>query len=593
MKSPASPRNIYDLLQQATDRHPQATAITYIEQLDPSLVDRRYNYSELLTNINRTVRLLQQVLSSSRGVVSILLPSTPETQFILWGAETAGIANPINPLLSEEALASLMNKAETEVILALGPNPSSDIWQKVEAVAPKVPSLKQVYSVGFSAGDATPHFEEELGNYSGAPIPSESLPDGDDICAYFHTGGTTGTPKLAMHSHGNQVAAVEAVNQSMPAQQGDVRLNGLPMFHVAGSMVVGLAALASGANILLPTMAGLRNPEVVKRCWDLVEHYRIKVMGGIPTSMGAFAQIPLAGQDIDSLDYLVTGGAMVTPAVVKAVESLTGKSLYQVYGMTETAGVISISDMENTPTPGSCGLPGQGIEVRIDGANGEPNKTGEICVRGDNVFQGYLGHSEEALDEGWLRTGDLGCLNDRGELFITGRAKDLIIRSGHNIDPAVIENCLENHPAVALAAAVGKPDHYAGELPVVFVELKTGHKASEDELREFAMANIDERPACPKQVFVIDEMPKTAVGKIHKPALRLSATKTAVMDSIRAELPTEEANEGVAVEGVITLQGDMRLAVHVAAQDKISGIQKVCQNIAEKLNLAITVSGSS
>lgn len=177
------------------------------------------------------------------------------------------------------------------------------------------------------------------------------------------------------------------------------------------------------------------------------------------------------------------------------------------------------------------------LEVRIE--------QGEICVRGPTVSPGYLGSDRAGCTDGWLRTGDLGRLDDRDNLFITGRAKDLIIRSGHNIDPALIEGCLERHPDVAMAAAVGMADEYAGELPVVYVQLRAGATASAESLLAYAAEHIDERPACPKRVIILDALPVTAVGKVFKPRLREDITvrllnerlvKMAISAVVQAEL---------------------------------------------------------
>jgi len=245
----------------------------------------------------------------------------------------------------------------------------------------------------------------------------------------------------------------------------------------------------------------------------LVEHYGITISGGIPTSVAAMLDVPVGSHDISSLRFMISGGAPVPAALCEQLRESTGLNLYQAYGMTEAAGVITLPNLQCPSIPGSAGHVSGAMQVRID-------SSGEICVQGPTVFPGYLGQSESPLDDGWLRTGDLGRLDDQGNLFITGRAKDLIIRSGHNIDPALIENCLESHPQVSLAAAVGMPDEYAGELPVVFVQLRQGGVASVDELRQYAFDNIAERPACPKQIFLVDKLPVTAVGKIIKHRLR-------------------------------------------------------------------------
>jgi fatty-acyl-CoA synthase len=178
--------------------------------------------------------------------------------------------------------------------------------------------------------------------------------------------------------------------------------------------------------------------------------------------------------------------------------------------------------------------------VRIAGLNadGQPTDSelgagdkGMVLYHGPNLFSGYLDAAETARSftpDGWLITGDVGFLDEQGRLHLTGRAKDLIIRGGHNIDPKVIEDALGAHPAVALCAAVGAPDAYAGELPVAFATLKPGCTVSEAELLAFTAERVDEGPAKPKSITVLNAMPVTNVGKIYKPELRTLATGAVV-----------------------------------------------------------------
>jgi fatty-acyl-CoA synthase len=157
-----------------------------------------------------------------------------------------------------------------------------------------------------------------------------------------------------------------------------------------------------------------------------------------------------------------------------------------------------------------------------------------MTVAGPNVTPGYRDSAQNAgsLRDGWLDSGDLAYTDEQGRLYIAGRSKDLIIRSGHNIDPQMIENALQSHPAVALAAAVGQPDRYAGELPVCYVALRPNMQASAEELRQFAEPLIAERPAWPKRIVIIDAMPMTSVGKIFKPLLRSDAIRRVVVEDV-------------------------------------------------------------
>ncbi|AOE83872.1 AMP-binding protein [Pseudomonas sp. TCU-HL1] len=505
-----APSTVYELLQASSARYPERTALTFIHSLGTEIGEQNFSYAAFFAQLNRSARLLLDLAGTRKPVITLLLPNIPQSQCLLWAAASIGIANPINPLLNEEALASLMEKAGTDLVVALGPAEGSDLWQRALGAALRLPNLPKCVSVLTQAGEF--HYDSLLENYDDDALELALLPRPEDIAAYFHTGGTTGLPKLARQTHANQVAAAYAYRARMAAGPEDVALNGLPIFHVAGALVNSLGGLANGLRMLLPTLGGFRNPEVVRQHWRLVEHYRITLSGGIPTSVAAMLEVPIGGHDIGSLRYMLSGGAPVPAALCEKVKALTGLELYQAYGMTECTGVIALPNLEKPAIPGSAGHVAAPIEVKIDG--------GEICVRGPTVFAGYLGQDVPPLEDGWLRSGDLGHLDADGNLFITGRAKDLIIRSGHNIDPALIENCLESHPAVSLAAAVGMPDEYAGELPVVFVQLRQGQTASVDELQQYAFDHIAERPACPKRVFLVDALPVTVVGKIFKQRLR-------------------------------------------------------------------------
>ncbi|MCV6624870.1 MAG: AMP-binding protein [Cellvibrionaceae bacterium] len=557
--TPAAQRypSIYHFLAATAEAQPEHTALRLITALEPAIDSHSVSYRELMQNINRSARLLQALSGKARPVCSFLLPNIPQAHYAMWGAESVGVVNPLNPLLNEEALANLMSLADTDVVIALGPNPASDIWQKAQAVVARLDKPVTLLSALLPA-EGYRQFESLLPHYSDEPLAEAELPGLDHIASYFHTGGTTGTPKLAQNTHRNQLACVDLQHQSMQLGQDDRLINGLPLFHVAGSMVNSLACLCAGAEVILPTVAGFRDPTVIAKHWQLVQQYRVTVSGGIPTSVAAMVDTPVGDADISSLKYLIGGGAPVSAPLCEDVRRVLGRELYQIYGMTECAGGITMPELSAPSVPGSAGHVSDLIQVQIDGVNAV-GASGEVLVKGDVVFPGYLGHSDNPLQDGWLRTGDLGHIDAAGYLFITGRAKDVIIRSGHNIDPALIENCLEQHPAVAMAAAVGKPDDYAGELPVAFVQLYEGKSVDEAELMAFAADNIAERPACPKFIRVLPSLPTTAVGKVHKPSLRGQASIVALQEQLPGlsgcQLSATQLNSGamqVTVSGADT-----------------------------------------
>ena len=286
-----------------------------------------------------------------------------------------------------------------------------------------------------------------------------------------------------------------------------------------------------------PTPAGYRGEGVFDNFWKLVERWNITFIITVPTAIAALMQRPV-NADVSSVKTAFSGSSPLPVELFKRFEKATGVTIVEGYGLTEATCLVSVNPVDGPKKIGSIGVPLAYSKVRIldcdaDGAIKKEmavDEIGEICVSNPGVFAGKT-YVEPDRNKGlfadgiFLRTGDLGRVDADGYLWITGRAKDLIIRGGHNIDPAIIEEALAGHDAVAMVGAIGQPDRFAGELPCVYVELVKGAKTSEKELLEFAAAHIPERAAQPKHVEIIPEMPKTAVGKILKNELRKLAIR--------------------------------------------------------------------
>jgi fatty-acyl-CoA synthase len=289
--------------------------------------------------------------------------------------------------------------------------------------------------------------------------------------------------------------------------------------------------------MVVPTITLFRNPEVIRNYWKIIEHFKVTTTGGVPTVLAAVTQVPIGDTDISSLRYCGTGAAMLPPELAARWERLTGHKIHETLGMTEITGVSTTTPLGASGPAGSVGfrLPHMQLRIVVMDEHGQPTdqdvapgEPGIVLYKAPNVFAGYLNpkDNEKAFTpDGWLISGDMGFLDEQERLQLSGRSKDLIIRSGHNIDPKVIEDAVGSHPAVQFAAAVGAPDAYAGELPVVFAVLKDGQHATPEALMAHAATRVDEPPARPKRVFVIDAMPMTNVGKIYKPDLRAMAAQ--------------------------------------------------------------------
>ena len=576
------PRSTYELIRNSAHAFGDKTALTFLTTAEPGAPVVRWSYAQLLARVHQTANALHRLGLQVGDAVAVLLPGCLEYHLALWGGAAAGIVQPLNPLLSDEKLASLMHAAQARVLIAWGDDSTdgdSGLWAKALRVRAHVPTLRTVLRVAPHGEMAAPTLPTGCADFHQliAAEPDDRLVSGrriapSDIAAYFHTGGTTGAPKLARHSHGAQVFTAWACVQMQGVRVDDVGLNGYPLFHVAGVLPGALTSLSAGAETVIPTPALFRNKAVIANYWKLVQTHQVTVLSGVPTVLAALANVPVGDADTSTLRYGRTGAAPMPSDLAARLKKLIGIQVHESLGMTEMAGISSITPPGMVAPPGCVGIRLPYTQWRIvaldeqGGASSRelpPGESGMLLFKSPNLFSGFLdeadnqhaftgrspgrpkdertplgGLAEPGLgaedDIGWLATGDLGFIDEQERLHLSGRSKDLIIRSGHNIDPKVIEDALAAHPAVQLCAAVGAPDAYAGEVPVVFATLIPGASASEAALLEFVCAGVDEPPARPKRVTILADMPMTNVGKIYKPDLRVLAAQAVAATSPQA-----------------------------------------------------------
>jgi fatty-acyl-CoA synthase len=577
-------RSTYEIFRSAGQAFGGKTALTFLRTGNPADEPIRWSYAELLARIHQTANMLHALGVGPGDAVAVLLPGCLEYHLALWGGEAAGIVQPLNPLLTDEKLVALMTAARAKVLIAYGSDAESGMWSKAMRLRGQVPTLTTVLRVAphdeppGSAGplpDGVAEFDVLR-----AAQPSDRLVSGrdiapGDIAAYFHTGGTTGAPKLARHSHGAQVFTAWASVQVAGMNENGISINGYPLFHVAGVLPASLASLSAGVEVIIPTPSLLRNKEVIANYWKLVEKYRPTSLSAVPTVLAALANVPLDGADISSIVYCRTGAAVLSPELAARFERLFGLHVHESLGMTEMAGISTITPPGVDGPAGCVGFALPYMQMRIVALDENGNASdrdlpageqGMVLFKSPNLFSGFVDPADNAkafTPDGWLATGDLGWIDAEGRLNLSGRSKDLIIRSGHNIDPKVIEDAIGAHPAVQLCAAVGAPDAYAGELPVVFATLVPGASATEEELLAFTAARVDEAPAKPRSVVVIEQMPVTNVGKIYKPELRAMAASRVVAAIV--EQACGELGVDPAARPHVAHEGERLVAVRIDA----------------------------
>ncbi len=581
----------YTLLSECARRFGDTTALEFLLQGLPDEPSQTVSYAQLGQQITRTANLLNKLGVGEKDSVSIILPILPQTHFAIWGSQAAGISNPINPMLEAEHIGEIIDAAASKVLICLGHSAHSDIREKALEAASNcktvttilevnVPGLCDPNAAGDNPGTAQIlDYDNAIAEMQGDSLDSNRQFSGEQIAAYFHTGGTTGRPKLAQLTHGNMAFLGQLMQVYTAHMEHHTILCGLPLFHIYGCIIQGVAAFAVGYRIILMTPAGFRSPAAMGNFWKLIERFKVKQFSTVPTVLMALADIPVGDADISSLTNINSGAAPLSQPFKLGFEKNHDVAVANGYGMTETTSLISRAP-ENQP-PGSVGMRIPYSQIRIvhlDGTTVTHNcaleESGVVMVKGPQIFAGYKSDSDNAqawIEDGWFNTGDIGYLDDNDFLYLSGRAKDLIIRSGHNIDPDLIEQPLNAHPDVVTSIAIGLPDPYAGELPMAYVVRAPGSDVSAEQLIAHCRAEMSERAAVPKRIEFVDAMPLTAVGKVYRPTLRQSISEQVVREALQA------AGIGATVEGELEKKRGLLIRISVDDKSKIEAVKELVQ----------------
>jgi fatty-acyl-CoA synthase len=575
----------YELLLDAAATWPDGVATQWIP--DPADHPRclTWTHAQLAGQVTQIANALTALGVRRSDAVTLYGVNTSTLYAATLAAQAVGIAAPVNPALSGEHLTQIIRRTGSRVAVAAGPEIDEQLWRRLLPVCRDVGVGTVLVLRPDAAHGSPPPLPTEPGMVIAYPDdaiagqPADRLvgaqpPAPEDFAAFVHTGGTTGAPKIAAHTHANQLACGQAIARCTELQPGEAILAGLPLFHVNALLVTGIAPLFGGQRVVWPGPTGYRDPALYPRFWKVVEHYRIAAMSAVPTVYAALARVPVDA-DIATLRLPIVGAAPLPPSVRDAFAAHTGRRLLEGYGLTEATCVSSFTPPGQERT-GSVGrvLPGQRVKaVRIDDDGAwtdcPPGQMGVLAISGPVVFAGYL--TDPALGgprvsrhglvrDGWLNTGDLGSVDADGYVHLAGRVKDLIIRGGHNIDPRAIEEALQRHPAVLAAAAVGRPDRHAGEIPVAYVVPTDPGRFDEAELLAWAATEIDEPAARPKRIHPIAAIPTTAVGKPYKPALVADAAIRAVGEAVQQAT-------GASARAVTAEHENGRLVVTVTGAD--------------------------
>lgn len=500
-------QTVVDLLEVTAGRVPAKPALLFR--------DRAVTYAELRQMAAAAGAGLRTMGVGAGEHIAVMLPNIPEFALAYFGSLYAGaVVTPVNPMLKADEIAYLLEDSAARAIVTLG--------QFVPVIREAVGALARpplIVQVDGDPGPGGADVREVLGKAMGAGVsPAPRGPDDVAVCLY--TSGTTGKPKGALLTHANLAANVRSCQQVFRWVEDDIAMCVLPLFHSLAATVMLLLPVSVGVTVALePRFV----PDTVARA---IAERRVTVFCGVPAMYAAWARTGPPSANLSAWRVGIAGGAALPVEVLRAFEARFPATLYEGYGLTETAPVVTVNPIDPAARRvGTAGLPLPDVEVRIEGPNGEAlglDEVGEIVVRGPNVMRGYLNQpaaTAEALRGGWFHTGDLGRVDREGFLTIVDRLKDMIIVGGLNVYSREVEDVLAQHPKLAEVAVVRAPDPLRGEVVRAVVAAREGVEVSEREILQFCRERLAGYKV-PRAVDIRASLPKTATGKVMKHLLR-------------------------------------------------------------------------
>jgi long-chain acyl-CoA synthetase len=519
----------------AAKSFPEKTAIHFM--------GKEMTYKELYDEALSFAGYLQQIGISKGDRVAIMLANTPQSVISYFGVLMAGgIVVQTNPLYTERELEYQMKDSGAKAIITLDilyPRASKVMPQTnlqhivVTAIKDYLPFPKNLvypfiqkkqYGIVVNVKhEGNTHLFKEIVKIKPKKLVEYDFDFEEDVALLQYTGGTTGSPKGVMLTHRNLVAnssmCTAWLYKSKPGEESVLGI--VPFFHVYGmTIIMILSVMQAYKMIILPKFDALTTLKTIQK-------QRPTLFPGAPTIyIGLLNHPDLKKYDLSSIDSCLSGSAPLPVEVQEEFEAITGGKLVEGYGLTESSPVTHANFLwDRERIKGSIGVPWPNTEVRIismdDGEDMPVGEIGEIIIKGPQIMKGYWNRpeaTEETIKDGWLYTGDLGYMDDKGYFYVVDRKKDMIIAGGYNIYPREIEEVLYEHPDVLEAVAAGIPDPYRGETVKAYVVLKEGSQITSDDLNKYARKYLAAYKA-PRLYEFREELPKTAVGKILRRTL--------------------------------------------------------------------------
>ncbi len=502
--------NFFRLIDESCQRVPSSTALI--------IGDEQISYGELGTRIGCVASSLRELGVQPGDRLALLMPNSVEYLVSYYALLRIGaVAVPLNPLLREPEVHYIMEDCQASGLIF-----HQEFASIVEALRSTLSSLHHAILVGNQGQAATHNFNDLLQTGDQESFTVDS--DDQELATLIYTSGMTGDPKGAMLSHRGLMASAQATVEGFQFRSTDCIIGALPFAHIFGKNLLVQAPLVAGASVVV--MARFESALVV----EAIERWKATALSGVPLMLIALSNaLEAQPRDVSTLRKCMVGGTTVPMEVVRRFQGLFSNcEVVEAYGISENTGIVTLNPLGGGYREHSAGLPLGLNEVRVIDNQGQDvpqGQPGEIAIRGPQLLLAYWGMPEAtagAVRDDWLFTGDIGYLDEDGYLFLIDRKKDIIITSGYNVYPKEVENVLYDHPDVEAAAVIGQPDDARGEWVKAVIVLKEGASVTEDKMKEYCAGQLAAYKT-PRLIEFVDDLPRTASGKILKRALRVDS----------------------------------------------------------------------
>lgn len=510
--------SLYHYLKKVADQYPNRTALIFIAD--------RVTYREMMVNIDRMAAAFTAMGLQKGDRIALMLPNCFAYVYCYFAAMRQGlVVAQLNPLLTARELSFIVRDSNARVLIA-----ADAVFQTIEQAMldQDIENLIVVPLTGEKINVNARPFDDILQQHEPNPPDVEINPE-EDLAVLQYTGGTTGFPKGAMLTHYNLVANAEMTAEIL--REWLKKFGGkevysmglLPFFHSYGMTVCLNVGLNIPAGLLLVPQF---NADLI---FYLIQQYKPVIFPGVPTAFMALMNHPeVQNYDLDSIDVCISGAAPMPVEAIEQFEQITGSSILEGYGLSETSPITHSNPFLGVRKPGSIGIPYPDTDCKIvdpdDGERELPiGEEGELIIKGPQIMKGYWNRPNDTastLKNGWLYTGDIARMDEDGYFYIVDRKKDMIIYGGNKIYPREVEEVLYEHPKVAEAVCIGIPEKFFGEVVKAFIVLKDGAEATPEEIIEFCRPRMIKYKV-PRQVEFRSELPKTNVGKFLRKDLAI------------------------------------------------------------------------